>query len=121
MLLHPERRNQPPGGGLDWSIVALDGLGLLLFFIPGVIAFAVDFATGAIYLPPSGYGKKSPPTKAPPFVTVRVPPHELTQQRVEQVASQHAGRDVRLVRGEFLTAPLTKLADFWPTREKLAS
>jgi hypothetical protein len=29
---------------------------LLLFFIPGVIAFVVDFSTGAIYLPPEGMG-----------------------------------------------------------------
>ena len=52
---------------------------------------------------------------------IQVPPTELTPQRVEQVASQHAGREVRLVRGEYLTAPLTKLTDFWTTREKLAS
>jgi hypothetical protein len=121
MILHPERRNQPPGGGLDWAIVALDGIGLLLFFIPGVIAFAVDFTTGAIYLPPPGYGEAGPPANGEPLVEVEVPLHELTQQRVEQVASQHAGRDVRLVRGTFLTAPLTKLTEFWPTREKLAA
>jgi hypothetical protein len=118
MILHPERRGQPPGGGLDWSIVALDGIGLLLFFIPGVIAFAVDFATGAIYLPP-GYGAAERPASDEQLVEVRVPPHELSPQRVEQVASQHAGRDVRLVARKFLTAPLAKLADFWPTRESL--
>ena len=61
MIMHPERRGQPPGGGLDWSVVALDGLGLLLFFLPGVIAFAVDFSTGAIYLPPEGYGASGRP------------------------------------------------------------
>jgi hypothetical protein len=121
MILHPERRGQPPGGGLDWSIVALDGLGLLLFFIPGVIAFAVDFATGAIYLPPSGYGAAGLPKNDEQLVEVQVPPKELTPQRLEQIASQHAGRDVRLVRGEYLTAPLTKLTDFCKTREKLAS
>jgi hypothetical protein len=121
MILHPERRGQPPGGGLDWSIVALDGIGLLLFFIPGVIAFAVDFATGAIFLPPHGYGDAGRAGKDEQLVEVKVPPAELTPQRLEQVASQHTGRDVRLVRGEFLTAPLTKLADFWPTREKLSS
>jgi hypothetical protein len=121
MLLHPERRNQPPGGGLDWSIVALDGVGLLLFFIPGVIAFAVDFATGAIYLPPSGFGTNSSPTSDRSFVSVSVPKQELTQQRVEQVASAHVGRDVRLVRGEFLTAPLAKMTDFWSTRERLVT
>jgi hypothetical protein len=121
MILHPERRGQPPGGGLDWSIVALDGLGLLLFFIPGVIAFAVDFATGAIYFPPPGYGDAGAPATDEQLVEVHVPPKELTQQRVEQVASQQSGQEVRLKRGNFLTAPLAKLTDFWPTREKLAS
>lgn len=120
-ILYPERRHQPPGGNLDWGIVALDGVGLLLFLIPGVIAFAVDFATGAIFLPPHGYGDAGTPANDEPLVEVHVPPQELTSQRMEQVASKHAGRDVRLVRGEFLTAPLTKLADFWTTREKLAA
>jgi hypothetical protein len=122
MILHPERRNQPTGGGLDWSVVALDTLGLLLFFFPGVIAFAVDFTTGAIYLPPSpGYGANGRPTKDQPLVAVQVPRKELTQQRIEQVASRHAGRDVRLVSGTYESAPLAKLDDFWPTRERLAS
>ena len=121
MIMHPERRGQPPGGGLDWSVVALDGLGLLLFFLPGVIAFAVDFSTGAIYLPPEGYGASGRPMTNQRLVTVQVPQKELTQQRLEQVASQHAGRDVRLVAGQYETAPLTKLDEFWPTRERLAA
>ncbi|MEQ9314587.1 MAG: hypothetical protein RLN72_01980 [Henriciella sp.] len=49
-LLYPERRGQK-GGRLDTAVVILDGLGLLLFLVPGIIAFAVDFGTGAIYLP----------------------------------------------------------------------
>ena len=49
-ILHPERREQP-AGKLDTDMVILDGFGLLLFLLPGVIAFAVDFSTGAIYLP----------------------------------------------------------------------
>src|SRR6187431_3302852 len=114
-LMHPDRRYAPNDGRLDWGIVALDTLGLLLFFIPGVIAFAVDFTTGAIYLPPAGYGDNSRPPTDQQLVTVEVPREELTQQRLEQVASQHSGRDVRLVSGEYKTAPLKKLADFWPT------
>lgn len=50
-LIHGERRGRPHSDQLDWSIVLLDGLGLLCFFIPGVVAFVVDFSTGAIYLP----------------------------------------------------------------------
>jgi hypothetical protein len=33
------------------GVAILDGLGLLLFIVPGVIAFAVDFSNGTIYLP----------------------------------------------------------------------
>ena len=49
-LLHPERKGQT-GGRIDPGIVILDGIGLLFFFIPGAIAFAVDFSYGTIYLP----------------------------------------------------------------------
>ncbi|SBS33210.1 hypothetical protein MAQ5080_02515 [Marinomonas aquimarina] len=49
-LIYPERRGQT-GGKLDIGVVALDALGLLFWFVPGVIAFGVDFITGAIYLP----------------------------------------------------------------------
>jgi len=49
-LLYPERRGQLTGH-LDAGVVILDAVGLLLFIIPGVIAFAVDFSNGTIYLP----------------------------------------------------------------------
>jgi hypothetical protein len=119
-ILYPERRNQPPGGKLDWGVVALDTVGLLLFFIPGVIAFAVDFTTGAIYLPPPGYTALRAAKGDEPLVAVHLPQEELTNERIEQVASEHAGRDVRLVEGEFETKRLAKLADFWPTWARLA-
>jgi hypothetical protein len=67
-LAHSERRGQPHSNQIDWKIAALDGLGLVLFFVPGVVAFAVDFYTGAIYLPLEesypGYGGslQSPPS-----------------------------------------------------------
>jgi hypothetical protein len=49
-ILYPERKGQQ-GGNIDAGVAVLDGIGLLIFIVPGVIAFAVDFATGAIYLP----------------------------------------------------------------------
>lgn len=49
-LLHPERRGQT-GGRIDAGVAVLDGIGLLFFILPGVIAFAVDFGNGTIYLP----------------------------------------------------------------------
>ncbi|MGV8835232.1 hypothetical protein [Cellvibrio sp.] len=49
-ILHPERKGQK-GGQIDPAIAIFDGIGLLFFFLPGVIAFAVDFSNGTIYLP----------------------------------------------------------------------
>ncbi len=57
-ILYPERRGQP-AGKYDTDIVILDAVGLLFFLVPGVIAFAVDFSTGAIYLPKGGKSKAS--------------------------------------------------------------
>jgi len=50
VILYPERKGQVDGR-IDPAVAVLDGIGLLFFIVPGVIAFAVDFATGAIYLP----------------------------------------------------------------------
>ncbi len=50
-ILHPERRNQVPSGRIDPGIAILDGLWLLVFIIPGVIAFAVDVTNNTLYLP----------------------------------------------------------------------
>ncbi|WOD12322.1 polyribonucleotide nucleotidyltransferase [Pseudomonas sp. NyZ704] len=53
-IFYPERRGQI-SGELDSGLVVLNSLGFLLYIVPGVIAFAVDFATGAIYLPDGEY------------------------------------------------------------------
>ncbi len=105
-LLHPERRGQP-AGRIDPGVAILDGLGLLLFFVPGVIAFAVDFATGAIYLPPPYYGQTENGGFDPSQCEViRVPPAELTQEKLESVLSQRTGRPVKLRQGSYNVRPL---------------
>jgi hypothetical protein len=49
-LLFKERRGQESGRA-DPNVIAMDAFWLLFFIVPGLIAFGVDFATGAIYLP----------------------------------------------------------------------
>ncbi len=49
-LMYPERRGQK-GGHVDAGVAVLDGIGLFFFLIPGIIAYAVDFSNGTIYLP----------------------------------------------------------------------
>ena len=47
-LLYPERRGQI-GGHVDTGVAVMDGLWCLVFIIPGVVAFIVDFGNGTIY------------------------------------------------------------------------
>ena len=47
-LFWPDRRGQIEGK-VDPLVVGLDAIGILFYVIPGLIAFGVDFATGAIY------------------------------------------------------------------------
>ena len=102
-IMYPERRGMP-AGRIDPKVVVMDGILLLFFFVPGVIAFAVDFATGAIYLPPSGYGYGHvPPEKfsREKWVRVDVDPQELDRGEIERVVSAHAGAAVQLEPGAF--------------------
>lgn len=107
-ILYPERKGQP-SGKLDPRVVALDAIGLLFFFVPGVVAFAVDFATGTIYLPSESYGQVGSPD-AERLVEVTCPRDHLTPERIEQVATEHAGRPVRLE--EARRERLVSLAEF---------
>jgi len=52
-ILYPERKGQV-SGRIDAGVAALNGIGLLFFLVPGVIAFAVDFNNGTIYVPGTG-------------------------------------------------------------------
>lgn len=60
-IFFPERRGQI-NGQIDYLVAGLDAIGLLFYIIPGVIAFAVDFTTGAIYLPPGESYSVAPET-----------------------------------------------------------
>jgi hypothetical protein len=47
-IFYPERKGTK-SGTIDPIIAVADAIGLLFYFIPGVIAFAVDFSNGTIY------------------------------------------------------------------------
>jgi hypothetical protein len=117
-FLYPERRGQP-AGPLDWKVVALNTIGLLFFFVPGVIAFAVDFATGTIYLPSESSGQSSLDKSRQQLVSVKSRKGKLTAAQLEEIVSAHAGRDVRLNAGDYQTRNLDHLDDFWVMRDRL--
>ena len=110
-LLYPERRGQP-AGRLDVGVVVLDGIGLLVFLIPGIIAFAVDFSTGAIYLPP-GYAVLDPGTGTE-LRKVQVDPAELTPERVEAIVREQTGKAISLQPGAYRATKLQRLDQFTP-------
>ena len=51
-LLYPERKGQTQGR-IDPTVAILNAAGLLLFIVPGLVAFAVDFHTCLLYTSPS--------------------------------------------------------------------
>lgn len=77
-IIYPERKGQIDGR-IDPSIAILDGLGLLLFLIPGVIAFAVDFSNGTIYLPGTQTSKAEDEIKSVKYAG------ELTEAKLDHI------------------------------------
>ncbi|MBC3421099.1 MULTISPECIES: polyribonucleotide nucleotidyltransferase [unclassified Pseudomonas] len=65
-LFYPDRRGQIEGK-IDPVVAAMDAIGILFYVIPGLIAFGVDFATGAIYYP-GGKTAQVDPAKLKPAV-----------------------------------------------------
>lgn len=119
-ILYPERRGQP-AGMLDWKVVAMDAVGLILFFVPGVIAFAVDFSNGTIYLPPDYQGLNQTDRQSARLVKVRAPDERMTVATLEKIVSENTQRDIRLTPGRYETEKLDHIDDFWSTADKLAT
>ena len=94
-LLHPERKGQV-SGRIDPGIAVLDGIGLLFFVLPGVIAFAVDFTNGTIYLPPGEASLQNGPDDLADMLAIQVDKRELTKPRIEMLVREHAGRVIDL-------------------------
>lgn len=109
-LLYPERRGQTTGK-IDVGVALLDGLGLLLFVVPGVIAFAVDFSTGAIYLPPETDSAGLEYDKIQNMEVVKVGREALTQNEIQSLIAHKTGHTVDL------TSPGVKVAHFSNSQE----
>jgi hypothetical protein len=88
-LIYPERRGQKTGK-VDVGIALLDALWLLVFIVPGVVAFAVDFTTGAIYLP-GGTKKSSGPGETGKVVVVQMNPTELHEKTIKEIVMKETG------------------------------
>lgn len=91
VLLYPERQGQK-GGRIDPLVAILDGVGLFLFVIPGLVAFAIDFYQGTIYLP-GGYSSLTGEREPLRALKLEGP---VTPASVKAALERELGREVDL-------------------------
>ena len=106
-LMYPERRGQK-GGRLDVGVAVLDGIGLLFFIIPGVIAFCVDFSNGTIYLPEH---RMMTSLNIKDFRQVKFDPKHTSMAMLEGIIKDQTGCLVKLDQENVKVAKLASLND----------
>lgn len=85
-VFHPERKGQM-SGRIDPVVAIANGVGLLFFIVPGVIAYAVDFSNGTIYLP-GGHANAG--------VDTFILEDDMDVAALERLLSEKTGRPVSL-------------------------
>ncbi|WP_297832664.1 polyribonucleotide nucleotidyltransferase [Pseudomonas sp.] len=90
-IFFPDRRGQIDGK-VDPLIIGLDAIGLLFYIVPGLIAFAVDFTTGAIYLP-AGKTAQVNPEKLRPAVNAD---GSIDNSKLQAILESELGRSLPL-------------------------
>jgi len=106
-LMYPERRGQR-GGRLDVGVTILDGIGLLFFIIPGVIAFCVDFSNGTIYLPEH---RIMTSMNIKDLRQVKFDPKHTSMAMLEKIIKDQTGCLVKLDQDNVKTTKLASLND----------
>lgn len=105
-IMYPERKGQK-SGRIDAGVAILDGLGLLFFFIPGVIAYAVDFNNGTIYLP--GTSRSSLDLKN--IKQVKFDPKRSSIASIEKIIQKETGYKVRMYQNNMRISKLKSVDD----------
>lgn len=105
-LMYPERRGQR-GGRIDAGVAILDGIGLLFFIIPGLIAYAIDFSTGTIYLPGTNTGSLD----IKDIKQVKFDPKHYNAASIEKIIKRETGYMVKLNRDDIKVYKLKSLDD----------
>jgi len=100
-LFYPERKGQRDGR-IDIGVALLDGIGLLFFIIPGVIAFAVDFNNGTIYLPGTARVMVDPSQ----LQQLKFDPHHTSLAALEKMIKDKTGYAVCLTQSNIKVAKL---------------
>ena len=105
-LMYPERRGQK-AGRIDVGVAVLDGIGLLFFLIPGIIAYAVDFSNGTIYLP----GTARNYLNLKDVKQVKFNPKHYTNATIEGIVKEETGYAVKLNQNNMRISRLGSIDD----------
>jgi len=105
-LMYPERKGQR-AGRIDVGVALLDGVGLFFFLIPGVIAFAVDFNNGTIYLP----GTSRVSLNLQNIKEVKFNPKSTSLASLERIIKDQTGYEVKLADEDVKPYKLKSLND----------
>ena len=111
-IMYPERKGQV-GGKIDAEVAILDGIGLLFFLIPGVIAFAVDFSNGTIYLP----AKKNSLLEnndSKNLSALHIDKDKMNLQEIESVISENTGINFDMDDQRIQVVELSKITELMP-------
>lgn len=92
-ILHPERKGQR-SGNIDAGVAVLDGIGLLFFVIPGVIAYAVDFTNGTIYLPGGKRSSLETDGNTDDILALHVGKENLSENAIQHIIQAQTGKAV---------------------------
>lgn len=109
-LLYPERQGLK-SGRIDPVVALLDAAGLLFYIVPGVIAFAVDFTNGTIFLPPGGQsaidkhraGLSPQNVRDEQWQAISID-GDITSEKIARTLSKHLGMPISALQIEAIPA-----------------
>lgn len=118
-ILYPERVGQRRGnlGTVDWTIAGMNTIGLVFFFVPGVIAFAIDYYNGTLFYPEDCVGE----LRSEQLKKVTLTENERSMAGVESAVSGLVGHPVKFSETEYQTEEIGSISHFWSTYDKLTN
>lgn len=105
---------------MDWTVVGMDSIGLFFFFIPGVIAFAIDYGNGSLFLPPEHASFDGQPIPETSYKQVSLGEGRPTEEAIEAALLQERQLQVRLSEVKVIRRPLKSLTEFHTIAQECA-
>lgn len=103
-IFHHERVGNSTEGQVDVGIVLLDALGLVFFIIPGIIAFAVDYSTGTLFLPYGHHNKLVSMRDIKHSKAIKLDKNKLQDSDIEESIKAHTDISISLRDAETIRA-----------------